>query len=85
MFVEVYGVKLSNWNDGAGVSKEPENRRLIELTGARLRPFGQQPDKCEIKFPNGTAIICAGTYDEIVERIAQAQKDQVVVRVTKDN
>lgn len=85
MLVEVYGVKLSNWTEGAGVSKDPMNRRLVELTGARLRPFRQQTDKCEIKLPNGTAIICAGTYDEIVARIDLGVQNNAITRVTEEN
>lgn len=85
MFIEVYGVKLSDFSTRAGVSKIPENRRLIELTGARVRPNALYPDKCEIKLPNKTTIICAGTYDEIVDRVMMAQNSGVVTRVTKDN
>jgi hypothetical protein len=85
MFVEVYGVKLKNHNQDAGVAKVPENRRLIELTGARLRPYQNQNDKCEIKQKNGVSIICAGTYDEIVERIIRSQSSGEITRVTPYN
>jgi hypothetical protein len=85
MFIEVYGVKFERFSVGAGISKIPENRRLIELTGARIRPNAMYPDKCEITLPNKTVILCAGTYDEIVERIISAQNANVVTRVTKDN
>jgi hypothetical protein len=85
MFVEVYGVKLKNHNQDAGVAKVPENRRLIELTGARLRPYQNQNDKCEIKQKSGVSIICAGTYDEIVQRVVDAQLSGIITRVTPNN
>lgn len=85
MVIEVYGVKQKHWTEGAGISKVPENRRLVELTGARLRPWQKENDKCEITLPNGVQIICAGTYDEIVERIIAAQNSGMITRVTKDN
>ena len=85
MFVEVYGVKLTDWKSPAVVSKTEENRRVVELTGARLRPFQQQPDKCEIKLPNGISIICAGSYDQVVKRIADGLNTSTIIRVTPDN
>ena len=69
MFVEVYAVKTNEFMKDAEISKVPENRRLIELTGARLRPYPNNLDKCEITLPNGVQLICAGSYDEVTARI----------------
>lgn len=81
MFVEVYGVKLKDWSKDSNILKDPANKRLIELTGARIRPFQNQIDKCEIKLPTGLTIICAGSYNEVTDRIAKTANSNIIVRV----
>ncbi len=80
MFVEVYAVKRSEYTEATGVSKVAENRRLIEMTGARVRSSALFPDRAEIILPGKTTLLCAGSYEDLVARIAKAS-DQGIARV----
>lgn len=73
MFLEVYAVKRSEYTEATGISKVPENRRLIEMTGARVRYSSLFHDRAEIILPSKSTFLAAASYDEIVERIANAK------------
>ena len=72
MFVEVYAVKRKDYTEATGISKTPENRRLIEMTGARVRSSQLFPDRAEIILPSKATLLCAGSYDDIASRVAKA-------------
>lgn len=72
MFLEVYAVKRSEYTEATGISKVAENRRLIEMTGARIRSSSLFPDRAEIVLPSKSTFLAAGSYDEIVGRLANA-------------
>lgn len=73
MFLEVYAVKRSEYTEATGISKVDENRRLIEMTGARIRSSSLFPDRAEIVLPSKSTFLAAGSYDEIVDRLANAK------------
>lgn len=72
MFLEVYAVKRSEYTEATGISKVPENRRLIEMTGARIRYSSLFPDRAEIVLPSKSTFLAAGSYEDIVTRIANS-------------
>ena len=51
MFLEVYAVKRSEYTEATGISRVAENKRLIEMTGARIRVSSLFPDRAEIILP----------------------------------
>ena len=69
MFLEVYAVNLNNYAEDTEVSKTPENRRLVELTGTRIRYCEKFPDRAEIVMPNDEILLVASSYDELIGRI----------------
>jgi|GEM_PF-3548216 len=69
MFLEVYAVNLNNYAEDTEVSKSPENRRLVEMTGTRIRYCEKFPDRAEIVLPNDEILLVAASYDELVSRI----------------
>ena len=73
MFLEVYAVKRSEYTEATGISKVEENRRLIEMTGARIRYSSLFPDRAEIVMPSKSTFLAAGSYEEIVSRIARSK------------
>ena len=73
MFLEVYAVKRSEYTEATGISKVPENRRLIEMTGARVRYSSLFQDRAEIILPSKSTFLAAASYEEIVDRIANAK------------
>jgi len=79
MFLEVYAVKRSEYTEATGISQVPENRRLIEMTGARIRQSSLFPDRAEIVLPTKTTFLAAGSYDEIVGRMLDALKDDLKI------
>ena len=72
MFLEVYAVKRKDYTDKTGISRTCENRRLVELTGARIRSSSLFPDRAEIILPSKSTLLCAGTYETLVQRLAKA-------------
>ncbi len=72
MFLEVYAVNLNNYTDDTEVSKTPENRRLVEMTGTRIRYSDKFEDRAEIILPNDEILLAAGSYDDLVSRIEKA-------------
>jgi len=69
MFLEVYAIPTTKWTDPAEESKVPENRRLIDSKGIRVRYSSKCENRAEIVMPNGEIVHVVGTYDEIVARI----------------
>ena len=76
MFLEVYAVKLENYSEETDLSKKPENRRFIEMSGVRIRYSERFLDRAEINLADGTVLLAAGSYDEIVGRIVTANAGQ---------
>lgn len=74
MFLEVYAVKRSEYTEATGVSQVPENRRLIEMTGARIRVSSLFVDRAEIVLPSKSTFLAAGCYEDIVSRIVAASE-----------
>lgn len=72
MFLEVYAIPLNDYSKEAGVSKRPENRRLIEMTGVRIRSSQEYKDRAEIVMPNKEILIAVGSYDDLLQRLENA-------------
>jgi len=72
MFLEVYAIPLSDYSEDAGVSIRPENRRLIETTGIRIRNSAQFTDRAEVVLPNKEILIAVGSYDDLLQRLEKA-------------
>ena len=77
MFLEVYAVPLSDYNKETGVAIRPENKRLIEMTGARIRHSLTFEDRAEIILPCKETLIAVGSYEELVQRLMSAQDGQI--------
>ncbi len=73
MFLEVYAVKRSEYTEATGISQVPENKRLIEMTGARVRVSSLFPDRAEIILPSKSTFLAASSYEEIVTRLTNAK------------
>ncbi len=72
MFLEVYAIPLNDYSEEAGVSIRPENRRLVETTGIRIRSSAQYADRAEIVMPNKEILIAVGSYDDLLQRLENA-------------
>jgi hypothetical protein len=77
MFLEVYAIPVNEYVNDTGVSVRPENRRLIEMTGARIRYSAKFSDRAEIMLPSKDILVAAGSYDELVERLVAANSGSV--------
>ena len=73
MFLEVYAIPLNDYSKDTGVSIRPENKRLIEMTGVRLRSSAQFKDRAEIVLPNKDVLIAVGSYEDLIQRLVDAQ------------
>jgi hypothetical protein len=82
MFLEVYAVHLNNYSEDTEVSKVPENRRLVEMTGARIRYSDKFSDRAEIILANDEILLAAASYDDLVDRI-EATDNYKIARVGK--
>jgi hypothetical protein len=80
MFLEVYAVNLNNYSEDTEVSMVPENRRLVEMTGARIRYSDKFRDRAEIILANDEILLAAGSYDDLVGRI-EATDNYKIARV----
>lgn len=69
MFLEVYAIPLSDYSKDAEMSARPENRRLIEMTGVRIRTSITAADRAEVVLPNGDVLVAVGDYDDIMKRL----------------
>ncbi len=81
MFLEVYAVNLKNYAHDTVDSKKPENRRLIEMTGVRIRTSEQFDDRAELVLANGEILLAAGSYDDLVARLIVAAKSTHIARI----
>jgi hypothetical protein len=73
MFIEVYQIPMENWSKPSLQSADPENRRLIPLHAiSRVRPSQQCAGRAELQLGKDKVIMIVGTYDEVVERVANA-------------
>jgi hypothetical protein len=72
MFLEVYAIPLSDYNESTDVSVRPENRRLIEMTGSRIRHSSKFEDRAEIVLSTKEILLAVGSYDQLVERLTNA-------------
>jgi len=73
MFLEVYAIPLNDYSKDAGVSVRPENKRLIEMTGVRIRHSAEFQDRAEIVLPNKDVLIAVGSYEDLLQRLENAQ------------
>lgn len=73
MFLEVYAIPLSDYNEETDVSIRPENRRLVEMTGVRIRNSIEFKDRAEVVLPNNDVLLVAGSYDDLLRRLESAQ------------
>lgn len=73
MFLEVYAIPLNNYSKKTGVSAKPENKRLIETTGIRIRHSVEHTDRAEVVMPNKEILIAVGSYEELVKRLENAE------------
>ena len=73
MFLEVYVIPLSDYSSGADVSIRPENKRLIEMTGARIRHSIEHKDRAEIVLPSKEILTAVGSYEDLVQRLISTQ------------
>jgi hypothetical protein len=73
MFLEVYAIPLNDYSKDTDFSIQPENKRLIEMTGARIRHSATFEDRAEIVLPNKEILVAAGTYEDLVQRLVNAQ------------
>jgi hypothetical protein len=81
MFLEVYAVNLDNYSKDTEISKIAENRRLLEMTGVRLRSSDKFEDRAEVILPNGEILLAAGSYEDLVERLMAAAQSNQVARI----
>ena len=72
MFLEVYAIPLNDFSEETEISVRPENRRLIEMTGVRIRHAKDAPDRAEIVLPNKEILIAVGSYDDLLQRLENA-------------
>ncbi|MEN7972714.1 MAG: hypothetical protein ABFR47_02645 [Verrucomicrobiota bacterium] len=73
MFLEVYAIPLNDYSAEAGVSVRPENKRLIEMTGVRIRHSAKLQDRAEIVMPNKDTLIAVGSYEDLLDRLENAK------------
>lgn len=77
MFLEVYAVPLSDYNKETDDSIRPENKRLIEMTGARIRHSITFEDRAEIVLPGKETFLAVGSYDELLQRLMNVGSNQI--------
>lgn len=77
MFLEVYAVPLSDYNKETDDSIRPENKRLVEMTGARIRNSIKFADRAEIVMPCNEVLLAVGSYEELVQRLMSAQDGKI--------
>ena len=70
MFLEVYAIPLIDHTKDTEISKTTQNRRLVSMEGARLRPNLDDPARADIVFTEGISLCCAGSYDELATRLS---------------
>lgn len=73
MFLEVHAIKHKDYTEENGISEIPENLRLVEMTGVRIRSSSLFPTRAEIILPSKATLLCAGSYETLVKRLANAE------------
>lgn len=73
MFLEVYAVPLSDYNNETDDAVRPENKRLVEMTGARIRNSIKFADRAEIVLPCNEILLAVGSYEDLVQRLINAK------------
>ena len=73
MFLEVYAISLNDYSKGTDASIRPENKRLVEMTGVRIRSSSKFQDRAEVVLPNGDILLAVGSYDDLIHRLESAQ------------
>ena len=73
MFLEVYAILLNDYSKDAGISVRPENRRLIEMTGVRIKSSAKFTDRAEVLLANDVVLLAVGSYDDLIQRLENAQ------------
>ncbi len=77
MFLEVYAVPLNDYSKETDDAVRPENKRLIEMTGARIRHSSTFEDRAEIVLPSKVTFLAVGSYEELVQRLINAGSSQI--------
>ena len=73
MFLEVYAISLNDYSKDTDASVRPENKRLLEMTGVRIRSSAKFQDRAEVVLPNGDVLLAVGSYDDLIQRIESTQ------------
>lgn len=71
MFLEVYAIPTSQYTERGAVFEVEENKRLIEMTGIRIRRSSRFVDRAEIVLMDNTIVHVAGSLEELSKRIAR--------------
>jgi len=72
MFIEVYVIPVSDWNDNEDEIMVDKNRHLISLTSIlRIQPSADPVlfDRAEIVMSDGRRYYVIGSYEEIIKRV----------------
>ena len=72
MFIEVYVIPVSDWNDNEDEIMVDKNRHLISLTSIlRIQPSADPvlSDRAEIVMSDGRRYYVIGSYEEIIKRV----------------
>ena len=70
MFIEVYQIPITNWNQPSVSSIDEKNRKLLAVHYIRdVCPSSKCKGRAEITMCDGGKITVVGSYTEIVERI----------------
>ena len=77
MFLEIYVIPLTDYNEDTGVAVRPENMRLIEMTGARIRHSNKFKDRAEIVLPCNEILLAVGSYEDLVQRLLSAEGNSI--------
>jgi len=82
MFIEVYQIPMEGWNKPSSDSMGPDDRRLVPLHAISRVRTSKQCDGCaELQLGKDKMILVVGSYDEIVQRIANAVETGKVCRL----
>jgi hypothetical protein len=69
MFLEVYAIPSRDWKKENEDIAQDHNLRLVELTGARIRPYTGDLRRAEIVLIDGANLVCAVSYEDLVNRL----------------
>jgi hypothetical protein len=77
MFLEIYAIPMNDYSEETEVAKKPVNKRLIEMTGARIRYSAKFQDRAEVVLPSKEILLAVGSYDDLVARLEAAKGAQI--------